>query len=209
MKNSKKDFFWPSYVDLLTGLFIVMLVLFVLSYKLLSDSKEATEEELNKIKEIQKISENLPRKFFEYQKEFKRWTLIQPTQFARGSDIIPQADYRYLKEVGDSLVAMLDTLQRRYGSDSLKYLMIIEGMSSKIGIDPDPQNLSYRRARSLYEFWKSKNIIFDPEVCEVMISGSGVGGIGRFPPKLESNNQRILIQVVPKLSKFINKNGSP
>lgn len=212
MKKSDNDFFWPSYVDLLTGLFIVMLVLFVLSYKLLSDSKKATEEELNKIKEIQKISESLPQKFFEYQKEYKRWTLIQRTQFASGSDAIPFSDHNYLKEVGDSLVYMLEKLQTKYEKDSLKYLIIIEGMSSRIGIDPDPKNLSYRRAKSLFEFWKKNNIIFDPTICEIMIAGSGVAGIGRYSYdplnryQEERKNQRILVQVVPKISKFPNSN---
>jgi hypothetical protein len=32
MKESK-DFFWPSYVDLMTALFLIMLVLFVLGFK--------------------------------------------------------------------------------------------------------------------------------------------------------------------------------
>lgn len=212
MRNRDGDFFWPSFVDLLTGLFIIMLVLFVLSYKLLSDSKKATEEELNKIKEIQKISESLPQKFFEYQKEYKRWTLIQPTQFVLGSDIIPYNDYSYLKEVGDSLVQMLNNLRKRYDNDSLKYLIIIEGMSSKIGDDPDPNNLSYRRAKSLVNFWKRNNIIFDPSICEIMVVGSGIEGIGRYkfdPPKYfeERKNQRILIQIVPKISKFSNNNN--
>jgi outer membrane protein OmpA-like peptidoglycan-associated protein len=211
MKFNIRDFFWPSYVDLLTSLFIIMLVLFVLSYKLLSDSKKATEDELKKINEIQRISENLPKKFFEYQNEFKRWTLIQPTQFATGSDVIPSNDFSYLKEVGDSLVQMLNNLQKKYG-DSLKYLIIIEGMSSKIGYDSDPNNLSYRRAKSLVNFWKRNNIIFNPQVCEVIISGSGIEGIGRYeydPPNFnqERKNQRILIQIVPKLSKFKDHTG--
>lgn len=212
MRNGDRDFFWPSYVDLLTGLFVVMLVLFVLSYKLLSDSKKATEEELNKIKEIQKISESLPQKFFEYQKEYKRWTLKRPIQFANNSHIIPITDYEYLMEVGDSLLQMLTSLQKTYEKDSLKYLIILEGMSSKVGIDPDPNNLSYRRAKSLFEFWQKNKIIFDPDVCEIMIAGSGTAGIGRyvFDPPLyleERRNQRILVQVVPKISKF-SKNNS-
>lgn len=211
MKFNIRDFFWPSYVDLLTSLFIIMLVLFVLSYKLLSDSKKATEDELKKINEIQRISENLPKKFFEYQVEYKRWTLIQPTQFATGSDVIPANDVSYLKEVGDSLVQMLNNLQKKYG-DSLKYLIIIEGMSSKIGYEPDPNNLSYRRAKALVNFWKGNNIIFNPQVCEVIISGSGIEGIGRYkydPPSFEQErkNQRILIQIVPKISKFKDLTG--
>jgi len=207
MKGDNKDFFWPSYVDLLTGLFMVMLVLFVLSYKLLSDSKKATEEELNKIKEIQKISENLPQKFFEYQKEFKRWSLIQPTQFQINSDVIPYSDYGYLKEVGNSLVQMIEDLQNKYKEDKLKYLLIIEGMSSKIGNEPDPNNLSYRRAKSLVDFWKKQKIIFNAKICEIMIVGSGINGVGRYiydPPsfKNERKNQRILIQIVPKSGKI-------
>lgn len=207
MSNKDKDFFWPSYVDLLTGLFIVMLILFVLSYKLLSESKKTTEEELNKIKEIQKISENLPKNFFEYQPEFKRWTLIRQPQFPINSDQIPLSDYDYLKQVGQSLITMVDSLKLKYRDDSLKYLIVIEGMSSKIGYNPDPNNLSYRRAKALVDFWTQHNILFDKQVCELLIVGSGIEGIGRYPydPPLyeqERKNQRILIQIVPKSSKF-------
>lgn len=207
MKKTDNDFFWPSYVDLLTSLFIIMLVLFVLSFKLLSDSKKATENELKKIKEIQKISENLPTKYFKYQKEYKRYTLIQPTQFSFGSDVIPVSDYKYLKEVGISLQKMIDSLKQKYFNDSLKYLIVIEGMSSKIGENPDPSNLSYRRAKSLLNFWQNNNIIFDPNICEVLIVGSGIEGVGRYPydpPSLvnERKNQRIIIQIIPKISKL-------
>lgn len=207
MTNKDKDFFWPSYVDLLTALFIVMLVLFVLSYKLLSDSKKTTEEELNKIKEIQKISENLPKNFFEYQPEFKRWTLIRQPQFPINSDQIPFSDYEFLTLIGQSLIQMVDSLQIKYRDDSLKYLIIIEGMSSKIGSNPDPNNLSYRRAKALVDFWTQNNIFFDKQVCELLVVGSGIEGIGRYPfdPPLfeqEKKNQRILIQLVPKSSKF-------
>ena len=206
MIKESDDFFWPSYVDLLTALFIVMLVLFVLSHKLLSDTVEATKNQLDVMKEVQSISERLPRKFFAYQEEYKRWTLIQPTQFRTGSADIPRSDYGYLKEVGDSLVQMLDTLQRKYQNLNLKYLIIIEGMASRIGQNPDPNNLSYRRANALYEFWLSNNIEFDKNVCEVMIVGSGISGIGRYPfdpPSFdqERQNQRILIQIIPKTSR--------
>ncbi|MGQ9848071.1 MAG: hypothetical protein ACUVQP_11320 [Bacteroidales bacterium] len=207
MRNISHDFFWPSYVDLLTALFIVMLVMFVLSYKLLSDSKKVTEEELKKIKEIQKISESLPTKYFEFQPEYKRWTLKQPTQFGIGSDEIPRSDYEYLEEVGNSLVKMLNDLNEKYKKDSLKYLIVIEGMSSKIGTNPDPNYLSYRRAKSLVEFWEKRGINIKSDIFEILVVGSGIEGVGRYeydPPFFdkEKKNQRILIQIIPKISKI-------
>ena len=36
-RQQSSDFFWPSYVDLMTSLFVVMLVLFVYSFKLFKD----------------------------------------------------------------------------------------------------------------------------------------------------------------------------
>lgn len=206
MNKSSNDFFWPSYVDLLTALFVVVLILFVLSFKLLSDSKKITEDELNRIKEIQKISEQLPKSLFEFQSEFKRWTLKRQIEFQINSDVIPKSDFDYLLEVGDSLKVMIDVLKKRFTNENLKYLIIIEGMSSKIGTNPDPNNLSYRRALALLNFWRNKGIEFDSTVCETIISGSGINGIGRYPydPPLyeqEKKNQRILLQIIPKTSK--------
>ena len=43
MKESK-DFFWPSYVDLMTALFLTMLVMFVLSFKLFKDKQRDNDE---------------------------------------------------------------------------------------------------------------------------------------------------------------------
>lgn len=199
MKTDSNNIFWPSYVDLLTVLFIVMLVLFVLSYTILSGITKATEDELNRITEIQRISEQLPQTFFEYQEEYKRWILKQPSQFAINSDIIPPKDFEHLTNVGKSLIKMIDSLKVKYSKDSLKYLILIEGMSSRIGNNPDPNNLSYRRALSLFRFWKNNGIEFDARVCETIISGSGIYGIGRDSDEIK--NQRILIQIIPKTSK--------
>ena len=50
MKKSKESFFWTSYSDLMTSLFIIMLVLFVLVIVLLNKRMEATIIELEDIK---------------------------------------------------------------------------------------------------------------------------------------------------------------
>ncbi len=56
---SKKSFFWASYADLMTSLFFIMLTLFVLTIVMLKRQSEATETELNKIREIQNAVSNI------------------------------------------------------------------------------------------------------------------------------------------------------
>ena len=50
MDQDRKDFFWPSYVDLMTALFLVMLVLFVLSYKRFQDKQRTNENLIAELK---------------------------------------------------------------------------------------------------------------------------------------------------------------
>lgn len=202
MKKENNDFFWPSYVDLLTGLFIVMLVLFVLSFKSLSDSKRIIEEKFIKIQEIQNAVSSLPPELFQYQPEFKRFTLNRQIQFKIGRSEIPFKDYDYLTKAGNEIKSMISELKYKFAQDSIKYLIVIEGMASIIGgTRASNYELSYDRAKAVYDFWTNvKNIKFDPSVCEIMISGSGTGGVGRYSGSEEYKNQRILIQIIPKIS---------
>ena len=39
---------------------------------------------------------------------------------------------------------------------------------------------NYYRAKSLYQFWKSEGIIFDKDVFEIVLAGSGWYGAGRY-----------------------------
>ena len=47
--KGNKDFFWPSYVDLMTVLFLVMLVLFVLSFKMFQDKDSENRENIARL----------------------------------------------------------------------------------------------------------------------------------------------------------------
>ena len=82
-KNKKESFFWTSYSDLMTSLFFVMLVLFVLGLVLsrnankelrkaeialqhahdsLKGTAEATQQQLDKIKELEESIKNIDKK---------------------------------------------------------------------------------------------------------------------------------------------------
>lgn len=58
-KKKKESFFWISYSDLMTSLFFILLVLFVLSSTGLYMSEQATRKQLDKINEIQEAVNRL------------------------------------------------------------------------------------------------------------------------------------------------------
>ena len=95
---SKRSFFWASYADLMSSLFFIMLVLFVLTVvmlqkqkspvdypkqidslknqiTILENEKKATEAEFNKIKEIQNAISNIDSTYFAYNSEHKKHIL--------------------------------------------------------------------------------------------------------------------------------------
>ena len=117
-------------------------------------------------------------------------------QFQKNSsDIsdIPSAQQTQLVKAGRSISNFL-----KKSSDDVKYLLVIEGQSSK---DNYPGNdvLSYNRANALKHFWSQQQIDFGDK-CEVIVSGSGQNGIMRAMPDNETNekNQRFLIHIIPK-----------
>ena len=74
-KHKRESFFWTSYSDLMTSLFFVMLVLFILVIVLLHNKVRATEDELNQIRKLNASVENIDSNFFKYDLQFKRHTL--------------------------------------------------------------------------------------------------------------------------------------
>jgi len=204
-KNKKESFFWTSYSDLMTSLFFVMLVLFVLVIVLLhkkmadiEKERVASEEQVKKIREIEEAVNKIDAIYFDYNKVHKKHILKIKVNFPKEeSDInrISNADSTKtaLSKAGKSIQKLLEDVKKQH--PEIQYLLIIEGQASK---DPYPRNyeLSYKRALSLYNFWtKSEEIDFG-ENCEVLISGSGTGGTMR--ETIEANNQRFLIHIVPK-----------
>jgi outer membrane protein OmpA-like peptidoglycan-associated protein len=208
MKGKSSGFFWPSFADLMTALFFIMLVLYVLTYLKLSNErriiekeKKVTEIQLNKIKEIQAAVKELPKEYFQYDSIYKRFSLVQNVEFEKGKDVIKPNDKEYLINVGNSIQKLINDLKTKYSQQDIKYVVIIEGMASNDNFS-DNFPLSYKRAWAVLKLWQEQNIVLDPTVCEIQVAGSGTEGIGRFPRKEEFKNQRILIQIVPKIGEI-------
>ena len=188
MSNKRKqNFFWVSYSDLMTSLFFIMLLLFVLAAGGMYLDKEATEEQLRKIEEIQEAVKQLPKQYFEEDIVNHRWTLkkeFSPAFMARDDNIYKLNDTSKLVEVGNSLIELIKKLNylketSKYEDMNISYLVVIEGMASRDNYS-DNDGLSYRRALSLYYLWLNNGISFEDTKCEVQISGSGVRGIRPF-----------------------------
>lgn len=201
--SKKTNFFWASYADLMTSLFFIMLVLFVLTIAMMKRQQKATVEQLKRIVEIQNSVKELDTRYFYYQDEYKRFSLKEQIQFAAKSSVIPVKNEVYLLEVGKNIESLIERLKTKYSNQNIKYMIIIEGMASNFVYSKNDE-LSYLRALSLYKLWQKNNIYFDPAFCELQIAGSGVRGVGRHTGNKEYKNQQFLIQIIPKIGKIEN-----
>ena len=217
-KQRAGSHFWPSYSDLMTSLFFLMLVMFVLTIISLRNTileterlRQVSEEQLRNVQQIQEAVNQLPVDYFEEDATNKRWILkksYSPSFRAADYDIKVLNDTTKLIEVGSSLMGVIKQLNimkedPKYKDMDITYLVVIEGMASKDSYY-DNDALSYKRALSLYYLWKRNGISFEKSQCEVQVSGSGIRGRGRFNidgdnPEEEVKNQRIIIQIVPKI----------
>ena len=211
MSKKLHNFFWPSYVDIMTGLFIITLVLFVISFT----KYRVSETTVEKIDQVVNLDSLIDKKLFVYSAEFKRFELKERIEFERGQYTIPDSSISLLAEAGKSLFSLVNKLINRTKDykDTIRYMVLIEGMASVTDIDTVYNaGLSYNRARSVKQLWENLGIKFDPSFCEVQVAGSGFGGLGRFPPVQkkgafnnldDSKNQRIILHITPKIGKLI------
>ncbi|MBF9141888.1 hypothetical protein [Hymenobacter properus] len=213
--SKDKDFFWPSYVDLMTALFLTMLVLFVLSYKLFKDKQRDNDkliydlkvqvQEKRKLDEIKAALKRLESNYFEYNATYKRYELKFPVTFAPKSDVLPANAEAPLIKAGRFLLNEMKSIKN---DDNVQYLIVVEGRAAKDLRFPatDPRNLdgpavrqlSYSRALSVIRLWEQAGLRF-PANLEVVAAGSGFRGAGRYTGSQEALNKRFIIQIQPKI----------
>lgn len=213
MKINKNNFFWISYSDLMTSLFFIMLILFVLASSGLYHQKKATETELKNIRDMQTAVSQLDARYFIPDTIHKRWILKRQISFASKSAVIPDADKPYLREVGQNLKNVINNIRdstklEKYKDMDITFLVLIEGMASKTPyyINEWENNyvLSYNRALAVYRFLKP-DLFDNPEnksMLEVQIAGSGEEGVRPNPDTSVASsmkNQTIILQIIPKI----------
>lgn len=229
MSDGSEDFFWPSFTDLMTTLFFIVLVLYILTIALFKNAqyelKTIIAAQGDQLRIIKTVEENLKplqndSTTFIYDPKYKRYQLAFDVRFGISKKDISAAgiqDYgstiSQINELGYKLKTLVDGLREQKLADpnlaNISYLMVVSGSASDLKGDNDYRNylLSYERALALHLYWKdSLKIDFDaPEyhdIIEFQISGLGIGGVGRIPGITvaeEKKNQRFLINVIPKI----------
>lgn len=224
--TGKNGAFWPSYVDIMTTLFAIMMVLFTISYGRfkgrerslveINDSLQVFKDKYNEIRSIYAAVENINPQYFEFNPTyvkhiFKIQVTYQRGQFdlyrleddANGNASRADSLRQQIVKAGEEIRSTIVKLQENDSiNQDIKYLVVIEGQASKDGFNTDDWHnnnvLSYQRALALHQFWRDKaGIDFsNMEKCELVISGSGEGGVPRDLLR-ETNNQRFLIHIVP------------
>lgn len=205
-ESNNRGSFWPSYVDIMTTLFAIMLVLFVVSYsrfKAKEDDLQALANHFIEIIDIYDAVGNIDSTKFEYNESFSKNIFkleieYQDAKFElshlkldeKGKKDEADALRQQIKNAGDSIKTTIQKLQNKTNlKKDIKYLVVIEGQSSRIPFnDPDPiwrnnYTLSYLRAWNLHKFWQANGIDFTKmDRCELVICGSGEEGVPREEP---------------------------
>ena len=196
---NKKSFFWASYADLMSSLFFIMLVLFVLTVIMLQKQVKATEAEINKIKEIQNAISNIDSTYFAYNAEHKKHILKIDVGFQINSADITDIELETRQQLLNAGKAINQFIKEACQKYNAQYLLIIEGQASKDNFIRNNE-LGYERALALVNYWKNNGVYFNSEQCEVIVSGSGQDGTLRMQPDVPGNvkNQRFLIHILPK-----------
>lgn len=218
--GNKKSLFWTSYSDLMTSLFFAMLVLFVVIVvamgavnKQLKEAlkrAEITIEQQNQVLKLQEQFQTLANStsldYDEEKRMFFAKDFVGIEIFHPNMDVIKEEYLDKVDRVGRDLKNILDSLNK--SNNSFKYQLIIEGTAAipyreLISKSFNPDNidmylLSYRRALALYQRWK--HLKFRESNTEILIAGSGFNGINR-DTKIEDNNKRFVIQIIPKIDK--------
>lgn len=205
MKKGKESFFWTSYSDLMTSLFIIVLVLFVLVIVLLNNRMKATLMELENIKKVEASTRDLEGEYFSYNKEYEKFILNIDCQFPVRKYDINLLDKQTRDKLMDAGRQVKNFLENHSEN---QYLVIVEGQASanSEAWTEYNYNLSYQRALSLIKFWATNpDVKFSEKNCELQIAGSGDGRLSAKTMRDSVNvkNQRFLIYIIPK--NIINK----
>lgn len=204
----KDNIFWIGYSDLMTSLFFVMLVLFVVSVGYLKIQQKELVITIEKQKKLLRIEEQFKpleeSGFFYYLDSCKKFV----AKDLMGKEIFEPNEANILERYNESTIKVGETIENLLkklsdNNPELSYLLVIEGnMANKydksINVDNNyGYKKSYERALAVYNLWVENNIDLRQYNTEIMICGSGFNGICRDIK--EENNKRFSIQIIPKV----------
>lgn len=239
MDGKNNSAFWPSYVDIMTTLFAITLILFAVSFSRFKIKEKQLQSLVDEYENIITVYSTVgaidSTRYFGYNEQYLKHLFTVDVEYMTKEYHIDRlsldetdkiaADNKR-KDIIEAGNVIRRTIARIENTDTLrnniKFLVVIEGQASKVGFnESDWKNnytLSYLRAQYLNEFWKENGIDLESiPKCELIISGSGEGGVPRVIPNTDSlkiaypdqkeywkhwvseetKNQRFLVHIVP------------
>lgn len=215
MDGKTPGHFWPSYVDIMTTLFAIMLVLFVVSFcrfKITNGKLGVLVDEYRDIIDVYSTVGAIDStKYFKYEEQYLKHLFQVDVEFQEKQysmyrlrlDLTDRAAADKKRadvlEAGKIIKRTIERIEQQETKEdhknNIKFLVVIEGQASKVMFDDSDwmnnYTLSYLRAQFLDKFWKSNGIDLEAiPKCELIISGSGERGVPRIDPDEDSLHQR-------------------
>lgn len=204
--SRKKNYFWTSYSDLMTSLFLIMLVLFVMAFGLFKKKEGVLIAKLEDFQRIIRLEEQMkPLQSdadFHYLAECEKFVFrdLMGIEIFNPFETEIIEEYRNIAiDAGRKIESFLAGLD-----NDLQYLLVIEGNTANTydrrynQDDASGYLRSYRRALAVYNIWIENNINFRQFNVEVLLCGSGFSGLCR--DETEDYNKRFSVQLIPKVS---------
>lgn len=208
MDGKNNGSFWPSYVDIMTTLFAITLILFAVSFSRFKMKERNLQFLVNQYEDIINVYSTISSidstMYFYYNAQYLKHLFTVNVEYQQKEYRIDKLKLDLENKVGadnkrDSILKageiVKETIMKLESSDSLKnnikFLVVIEGQSSRVRFDVDDYHnnytLSYLRAQFLNKFWKDNGIdLASIPRCELIISGSGEDGVPRVTPSIEA-----------------------
>ena len=222
MDGNRHGSFWPSYVDIMTTLFAIMLILFAVTYSRFKIKQVQLQSLVDEYENIITVYSTVgtidSTKYFGYNEEYLKHLFTVDVEYQTKEYHINKlkldlTDIVSANKKRDDIIAagkvIKNTIECLEQNDSLKnnikFLVVIEGQASKVAFNESDwannYTLSYLRAQFLNKFWQENNInLAEIPRCEVIISGSGEGGFPRVIP-----NETLLRDTYPNPKEYAQK----
>ena len=222
MDGNRHGSFWPSYVDIMTTLFAIMLILFAVTYSRFKIKQVQLQSLVDEYENIITVYSTVgtidSTKYFGYNEEYLKHLFTVDVEYQTKEYHINKLKLDLTDTVSankkrEDIIAagkiVKNTIESLEQNDSLKnnikFLVVIEGQASKVAFNESDwannYTLSYLRAQFLNKFWQENNInLAEIPRCEVIISGSGEGGFPRVIP-----NEILLRESYPNPKEYAQK----
>lgn len=174
MGKTTRNFFWASYADLMTALFIVTLVLFVLSYRMFTDKAAAVlaqkaeieaqarllalrTAELDQRKAAMLLQQTKIDSIRSYvsEQQFLADSLVQELENERGRLLVMEIEYRKLKEIEKS-ISSLDPKYFKFQPAYKRHVLTtdVQFETGRATIRPKYQNMLINAGKALQNLIK-------------------------------------------------------